>query len=474
MESISKLNNINGQNELSFSEQKKNMIFGVLLVGCILCSLLQTALTTILPVIMKEFNITASDGQWLTSAYSLAMGIMIPATPFLMKRFPTKKLFMVSMGIFTVGLLLSATAMSFYMLMFGRILQALGCGVLLSLVQVVVLTIYPANKRGAMMGIYGLAVSAIPVIAPSVAGIVADNLGWKIIFFGAVVLAVIDLVAAAFVLKNITEPEKQHFDILSMVLCSAGFSGILISMGNFGTQTFFSLYVALPLVIGIASLVIFAFRQLHAKQPFLELRIFRNREFRLSVIGSMLMYAVMMAGSMLIPVYIQTMRGNSATFSSLVMLPGSLIMAITSLFAGKIYDKIGIRKLFAVGSIGILLSCIGLSFLSDSTSIILIAVLFSVRSFSIACIMMPIVTWGMSTLGSEYTAHGTAILTTLRTIAGSISPAVFLSIMTITGSASPIHGMDTALIGIAGIAAIQCIVALIFVSRKEKKKASKI
>lgn len=468
MKNTSKLDITGKQAELQFSNQRRTMIFAVLLLGCIICSLLQTALNTVLPVIMKEFGVTASVGQWLTTGYSLAMGIMIPATPFLMKRFPTKKLFLVSMGIFTIGLLLSAMATSFYMLMFGRILQALGCGVLLSLVQVVVLTIYPANKRGAMMGIYGLAVGAVPVIAPSIAGIVVDNFGWSAIFWSAIVLAVIDLLIAAFALKNITELEKQHFDVLSMVLSSVGFSGILISMGNLGIQSFFSLYVALPLVVGISALIIFTFKQLHAKEPFLELHIFQNREFRLSVIGSMLMYAGMMAGSMLIPIYVQTIRGSSATFSGLLMLPGSLVMAITSPFAGKIYDKIGIRKLFIFGSVGLLLSCIGLSFLSDSTSMILIAGLFTVRSFAIACFMMPLVTWGMSTLDSEYTAHGTAILSTLRTIAGSIGPAIFVSIMTITGSESPIHGMNMALIGISVVAAIQCIVALFFVGRKGK------
>jgi MFS family permease len=181
----------------------------------------------------------------------------------------------------------------------------------------------------------------------------------------------------------------------------------------------------------------------------------------------MLLYAVMMAGSMLIPLYIQTMRGYSATFSSLMMMPGSLAMAIASPFAGKIYDKIGIRKLFSFGSAGMLVSCIGLSFLSGSTSMILIAALFTVRSFAISLFMMPLVTWGMSTLGREYTSHGTAILSTLRTIAGSISPAIFVSVMTITGSVSPIRGMNIALIGISAIAAVQCVVALLFVGRKK-------
>ncbi|MCL2479182.1 MAG: MFS transporter, partial [Treponema sp.] len=191
--------------------------------------------------------------------------------------------------------------------------------------------------------------------------------------------------------------------------------------------------------------------------------------FRMSVIGSVLLYAVMMAGTMLIPIYIQTLRGNTATFSALLMLPGSLAMAIASPFAGKIYDKIGIRKLFITGSFGVLLSCIGLTFLDETTGMALVAVLFTIRSLAITCFMMPMVTWGMSTLGKEYTAHGTAILSTLRTIAGSISPAVFVSVMAVTGTVSQMSGMKTAFIGISIVALGLCAVALFFAGEKRKE-----
>lgn len=142
------------------------------------------------------------------------------------------------------------------------------------------------------------------------------------------------------------------------------------------------------------------------------------------------------------------------------MLPGSLVMAFTSPFAGKIYDRLGIRKLSLAGSVGMFFSCAGLSFLSDSTSLSLIAVLFTLRSFSIACIMMPMVTWGMSTLDHTYTAHGTAIITTLRTIAGAISTAVFVSIMTAAGVDSMIRGIRFALSGVSVLAAILCVIVI--------------
>ncbi|GAF38341.1 permease [Agrilactobacillus composti DSM 18527 = JCM 14202] len=130
------------------STKARNLTFGVMLIGTMISSLLQTALTTALPDIMKDFQVSATTGQWLTSGFSLAMGIMIPATAFLIKRLPTKILFIGSMTLFALGSLLSAIAPVFIVLLLGRIIQAMGTGILLSLTQVVILTIYPNQNRG--------------------------------------------------------------------------------------------------------------------------------------------------------------------------------------------------------------------------------------------------------------------------------------------------------------------------------------
>lgn len=456
-------------------ESKNHLVFAVLLVGCMICSFLQTALTTALPPIMQDFNISAATGQWLTSAYSLAMGIMIPATAFLIRRYSVKRLFLLFMSLFTVGLFLSASAVSFPILMLGRVFQALGCGILLSLTQVVILTIYPVNKRGTVMGIYGLAVGAIPVFAPTLAGMVVDSLGWQWIFLAAAVLSVLDIAAGIKILGNLLETVKQSFDIISMLFCAVGFCGLLFGLGNIGSYNFLSVYVAFPILFGCAFLVFFVIRQLNLKIPLLDMHDFKNREFRLSVIISMLMYTIMMAGSTLLPIYIQSMRGYSATFSGLVTIPGSLIMALISPFVGKIYDKMGIRKLLYAGSTLLLISCIGLTSLSDSTSMIYVAIMFFIRLLAIGLIMMPLATWGLSTIPANNTANGTALLTSLRTIAGAISSAVFVALMTMA-AASPknpnpelqIYGINVSFIAISVVAAVLFLMSIIFV-RKDCK-----
>lgn len=455
------------------TKRSRNMIFTVLMISSIIGALLQTSLTTALPLIMSDLHITAATAQWLTSAYSLAMGIMVPVTPFLLNRFRTKNLFLTGMGMYFLGLLLCATAYVFPILLAGRIIQAFGNGILLSMTQVIILTIFPTEKRGTAMGIYGLAIGAAPVLAPTITGLVIDIMDWHIIFWFALVMVAVDIILACFSMKNVLKNEKQSFDFFSLLLSATGYSGLVIGFGNLGTYRFFSLMVALPLLIGILMLGLFIFRQLRLKEPLLELRTFKNREFRLSIILSMLLYAVMMGGSTLFPIYIQIVHGLSATMSGLIMMPGSLAMAIISPFAGRIYDKFGMRVLAIAGSSFMVISCIAISFVQPSTSILYLATMYVARLIAISCIMMPIVTWGMSTLDGKLTSHGTALLSSLRTIAGAISSAVFVAVMTFatkTSSGSSTLtanaiGIDAAFIGISVLAVLQLVIS-IFLIRK--------
>ena len=178
---------------------------------------MSTALTTALPSIMEDLSISATTGQWLTSGYSLAMGIMMPLTAFLIRRFPTRRLYIFSLVLFLAGLFLNAIAPSFPLMMAARVLQASGNGIMSAMAQVIILTIYPAKKRGTAMGWYGLSIGAAPVIAPTLAGIIVDMLGWRAIFYISIGIMLISLVWAVFVFDNILETARKKFDTLSFV-----------------------------------------------------------------------------------------------------------------------------------------------------------------------------------------------------------------------------------------------------------------
>lgn len=409
--------------------KNRNLIFAVLLTGTLISSLLQTALTTALPDIIKTFGVTANAGQWLTSGFSLAMGIMIPATAFLIKRIPTKALFIASMLLFAGGSLLAALAPTFAILLAGRIIQSLGTGILLSLTQVVILTIFPVSKQGGIMGIYGLAASAAPIIAPTITGLLIDYMSWRVIFWVGVIVAVADIIFALIVIKDVLPTEKLQFDWQSFLLISIAFTGITVGFGNLGTAPFLSLAIAAPLALAVVAGIAFIYRALHVDQPLLDLHVFKDPVFRTAVILSALMYAVLMAVSTVFPIYAQTVHHLSATMSGLIMMPGSLAMAIMSPITGRLYDRYGIRPLAIIGALLVLISSLGTSFLTTSTSIIYLTVVWAMRSIGLSCLMMPLVTWSVTQLTGKAIASASAVLTTLRTVAGAVGTSVSVALM---------------------------------------------
>lgn len=455
----------------------KNGIFVALLIGAVTSSLLQTALTTALPAIMSDFRIDAAAGQWLTSVYTLAMGIMIPVSPFLLRRFKTKVVSLSVIGVVIIGTVLAAVSVNFPMLLVGRILQGLATGVLLSLVQVVILTIYPVEKRGSMMGIYGLAVCAAPVVAPTLTGVLIDMVSWRAIFIIGLAVLIFDGLLLAFTMRDVLPNEYQQFDIFSMAACTIGFGGILLGCGNLGRYPFFSANVALPLLAGILFLVVFIFRQFKLDTAFLELRIFKNRTFALAVVMSMLNYCVLTASSTLLPIYLQVVHGFTATLCGLIMMPGSLVSALINPLSGKIYDRFGIRRLVVTGSLLSAVSYLLIALLNESTPLPLIIAIFVIQMIGIGCIMMPLVTWGMSTLEEKYISDGTATLNMFRTIAGAIGSALFVAVMTYVTKATSgsvavtanVPGMHVTYLGIFVISIAQCILALFLVGKKSKK-----
>ena len=462
------------------TKSKRTLIFINIIITCIATSMLATALTTALPSMIQDFHISVTTGQWLTSGYSLAMGIMMPLTAFLITRFPTRKLYLTAIIGFIIGLVLCVIAPNFPILMFGRVLQACGNGTLTSMAQVIILTIYPEEQKGSAMGWYGLSVGAAPVIAPTLAGLLIDSYGWKMIFYVATAIMLIALVFALCKFDNVLDTTKKKFDVSSFVISAFAFGGITLGIGNLGTYPFVSMEVLFSLVIGAAAAVLFVRRQLQLKEPFLELRILKNKAYSLSVIGSMLLYLVMMGSSIILPLYVQSIMGYSATISGLVALPGSLVMAIISPFAGKIYDKVGMKLLFVAGAVCMLLSNLGMVWINMQTPLWLPAVYNAVRCVSIGCLMMPIITWGTSGIHKSLTAHATALLTSLRTIAGAIGSALFVSIMTAIadyssasyGSNAEIHGLNMTFLAMSFASTVLLLIAVFGVKRSRRENAA--
>ena len=462
-------------NACRLTDRKRTLIFLNIMISCIASSMLATALTTALPPIIQDLHVSVSTGQLLTSGYSLAMGITMPLTAFLITRFPTRRLYLAGLGIFMIGLLTCAVAPNFSVMITARILQACGSGILTSMSQVVLLIIYPLEKRGTIMGWYGLSIGAAPVIAPTLAGVIVDLFGWKYIFYIVAAIIAVSFLCALFVFDDVLDVTKKKFDVLSFVISAAAFAGITLGIGNIGTYPILDWKVLPLLAVGLLAGYWFVRRQLKSEQPFLELRVLKSKEYALSVIGSMLLYLVMMGSAVIMPLYVQSILGYSATVSGLVTLPGSLAMAVVSPFAGRIYDRLGMKKLFVTGALCMLASNLGMAFITMQMPVWTAGAFYVVRCAAIGCLMMPFVTWGNSHVEKKLMADGTALLISLRTIAGAIGTAAFVGIMTTVaekqgaryGENAAIHGLNVAFLSMSFATLILLLIAVFLVKNKK-------
>lgn len=459
---------------VKISEKQRLLVFINLMITGIATSMLATAMTTALPPVVEYFGISMTTGQWMTSGYSLVMGIVMPLTAFLIKKIPTKKLYISSIVCFIIGELICIFAPGFGVMMVGRVLQAIGNGILTSMGQVIILSIYPDEKKGAMMGWYGLAATAAPIIAPTIAGVLVDTVGWKYIFIYTMVVMIISLIMSVINFSDVLELQDINFDIISFILSIFTFGGITLGIGNIGSYGITSLMSVLPLIIGIFGAVFFVSRQLKLEKAFLDIRILKEKEYSQAVLSSMLLYLVMMGGSVLMPLYVQSVLGYSAVTSAFVTLPGSVATAVINPFAGRIYDRIGIKKLYVVGSICLLVSNLGMYFVTLSTPLFVAASFNVIRNVSIGCLMMPLLTWGTSQVAKEKVADASSLLTSLRTVAGSVGSAVFVAIMSAVaisdkrnyGSAASIHGVNIAFVSMSVVTIIMVGIALFGIKKK--------
>lgn len=464
----------NEHKKREIKDGQRAMIFLCLVVSGISSSVLSTAMTTALPGVVEYFGISTSVGQWITSGYSLAMGMIMPLTAFLITRFPTKRLYLTGIGAFIAGLLVSIFAGDFALMMVGRVLQACGNGVLMTAAQVVIMTIYPIKKRGTMMGTYGLATTAAPVVAPTIAGLMIDAFGWKSIFYVSLVIMILSFIISCIVFDDVLELHDKKFDVVSFVESIVAFGGVTLGIGNLSTFGILSIEAGVPLLLGAVVCVFFVTRQCRLEKPFLDVKILINRNYAVSVISSMVLYLVMMGSSVMMPLYVQSVMGYSAVVSGLVTLPGSLATALVSPFAGKLYDEIGIKKIFVAGSAALVISNIGMFFLSMETPLWTAAALNVIRNISIGSLMMPLLTWGTSNVHPTKMADASSLLTSLRTIAGSIGSAVFVGIMTMVAASSAetygdnamMHGMNMSFFWMAVGAAVLLLIAVFAVREK--------
>ncbi|MFC4024650.1 DHA2 family efflux MFS transporter permease subunit [Oceanobacillus longus] len=404
-------------------------MIAILFIGAFVAILNETLLNVALPSIMVEFDVNATAVQWLSTGYMLINGILIPASAFFIQRFKNKSLFITAMGLFTLGTILASISPTFGVLLFARMIQASGSAIMMPLLMNVMLTAFPIEKRGTAMGTFGLVMIVAPAIGPTLSGWIVEHYSWRTLFELVIPIAILTLVLAIFKLKNVTPQRDIKLDVFSIILSSFGFGGLLYGFSSAGDKGWDHPLVYGTIIVGVISLVTLIFRQLKMEDPMLQFRIFKYPMFALSSAISVIISMAMFSGMILVPIYIQTIRGISPIDSGLLMLPGALIMGIMSPITGRLFDKYGAKILAITGLTIMIITTYFFSRLDMQISYFSIMLIFSIRAFGMSMVMMPVMTNGLNQLPMKDNPHGTAMNNTLQQVSGAIGAALLITVM---------------------------------------------
>lgn len=463
-------------------ERDAVVIVGVITLGAFVSLFNQTVMAPALPALMREFEVTAGTAQWVTTIYMLISGIMVPISGYFMDKYPTRKLFFLSMGLFVAGTVLCALCPSYWFLIAGRVAQAAGAGILMPLVGTVPLLVFPVELRGTAMGVAGIVMAAGPAVGPVLGGLVIDAWGWRPMFLIIAALAFAIMVLGIPLMKNVGTLKDPKLDIASVVLSTIAFGGLLFGFSSASDAGWTSSMVIVPALVGVVALVMFVRRQLALEVPMLELRCLKTRNFLIAALMVTLINAAVAATNVILPLLVQNGMGASATTTGMVMLPASIAGIVLSPISGMLFDRMGPRLVTVGGMVVIAGSLLGFGFMGAGLTVGLAATLCALQACGQGLANMPVNTWGVNALPDELIAHGNAIANTGRQVFGAISTALLVTVMSsvqasaLAGGASAaeatVAGAGAAYFGCAVVAIVGLVVAVLFVFENKRGTAA--
>ncbi len=367
-------------------------------------------------------------------------------------------------------------APTFWILLLARIIQAAGTAVMMPLLMTTLMTVVPVHDRGRVMGNVTLAMSVAPALGPAVSGILLQLGSWRLIFAVVLPIAVGVTVVSMRNLKNVGEPQAGEIDWISVPIAAFGFGGLVYGLSEFATGD--RLQPILFVVAGALAIAGFAVRQgwlMRTGAPLLDLRVLRHRTYRLSLILMSVAFMAMLGAMILLPLYLQEVRGLSPLKTGLLVAPGGLAMGLMGPRVGALFDKFGSRPLVIPGSIGIVLSLLAFTQIGADTAYGLILGAHMLLMISLAGLFTPVFTLGLGDVPMTLYSHGSSMLGTIQQVAGAFGTALVITLMTArsnarldegaTVDAATIDGMQLAFLVCAVIAVGIVVLAAMLPSR---------
>lgn len=394
----------------------------------------ETLMMNAIPRLMADLQVGAGAAQWLSTAFMLTMAVVIPVTGWFLQRVTTRQAFGTAMAVFVAGTLLAALAPTFWVLVAARVVQAGGTAVMLPLLMTTLMTTVPEHDRGRVMGSVTLAISVAPALGPTEAGLVLQAAGWRSLF--VVVLPIAGGVALVALrrLENVGEPRPGALDVLSVVLAGAGFGALVHGLSRFGPASSSGPSPWWSVAGGLAVVALFAVRQRRLQRrpqgPLLDLRALTHRTFALALALQAVAFLTMMGAMILLPLYLQGLRGLTPLQTGLLVAPGGLAMGLAGPRIGRAYDRWGARPLLVPGSIAVAAGLGGLSLLGRSTPLPGLVGWHLLLMCGLALLMPPAFTISLGSLPRHLYSHGSSLLGTGQQVAAAVGTALSVTVLT--------------------------------------------
>jgi EmrB/QacA subfamily drug resistance transporter len=402
----------------------------VLVVGMFM-SVLDTSIVNVaISAIQTDFGGSTADVAWISTAYSLVLGVVVPASAWLGDRLGMSRVYIVSLAAFALSSALCGLAWNLDSLIAFRVIQAIPGGLLPALCLTMVYRLVPPAKIGSAMGIYGLGIIVAPALGPALGGYLVEYVSWRLVFYINIPVGVLGVVAAIIWLPKFAQAQTRRFDVAGFLTIATTLVCLLLAFSE-GPSWGWTGYRVLGLIaLGVLSGAAFVVIELEVEYPLLNLRVFQNRLYTTSLVAMSVMMTGLFATLFYIPLFLQEGLGYPALTAGLLVLPQALVMAVLMPVAGRLYDKIGPRYLAFFG----LLIAAGGTFLltginPDMTRSELVFWM-CVRAAGTGLAMMPIMTGGLSSLPGNLTTSGSAINTVSQRVSAALGLAGLTAVVT--------------------------------------------
>jgi EmrB/QacA subfamily drug resistance transporter len=405
-------------------------ISAVVILGSIMSILDTTIVNVALDTLHTDLHSSIANIQWVVTGYMLSLAAVIPITGWAARRFGAKRVYLVSLVLFTAGSALCGLAASATQLIIFRVLQGVGGGMIMPIGQLMMAEAAGPKRMGRVMSIMSVPIMLAPILGPTIGGLILDSVSWRWIFYVNLPVGVVAVIAAWRILPTVKRERTEPLDYLGLVLMAGGFPLIIYGLAEIGvTGGFTSLKVVAPLILGVLLVLIFVWHALRVRYPLLNVRLYKRPTFSTASIAMVALAAALFGGMILLPLYWQGVRHYSVLDTGLLTAPQGLGAAMVMPIAGKLTDRIGGGPLTLLGAVLTTVATIPFALIGAHTSVLFLSFAMLFRGFGIGFAFMPAMSAAFASLDRSELPDATPQLNVLQRVGGSVGTAVLAVVL---------------------------------------------